>query len=286
MIKILLIVLSVLPLSILRGFGGVLGRMVYRFDTSYRARLERNAGFAGLLQPNFGRESAAHMGRGVLELAHIWTHRVDALLPKVKVTGWDTVLKAQALGRGVLMLTPHVGAFELLSLWIGQRAPFTAMYRPPKVATLGAAMLSGRQKFNVNMASADVKGIRTMLRALKKGELVGLLPDQVPSGGADGVVIPVFGQPALSMTLSAKLVRQTDAVLVAMCAVRVDAPHRFEITFNVVDFMPTGEAIADTNHINQLMESLIMQHPEQYLWAYNRYKGVPPQNSVLQESNK
>lgn len=168
LIKFLLVLLSVFPLSVLRMLGGFFGRVVYHLDSKYRNRLDANAQFAGFIQSDFGALSAAHMGQGVLELAHIWTGKVDGLLSRVKVTGWDDVLKAQANGRGVLMLTPHVGAFELLSLWIGQRMPFTAMYRPPKVAALGAVMIKGRQKFNVNMASADIKGIRAMLRASKK----------------------------------------------------------------------------------------------------------------------
>ena len=275
MIKVLLRFLSCLPLTFLHALGAMLGRLAYRFDARYRTRLQTNAAYAGYNSPAFWRSAAEHMGRSVIELAYIWTPRVDALLPQVKVLGWDAVMQAKARGHGVLMLTPHVGAFELLSLWIGQREPFTAMYRPPKQAMVGEAMLAGRQKFNVNMASADVKGIRTMLRALKKGELVGLLPDQVPNEAAEGVIIQVFGQPALNMTLPAKLLRQTDAVLVTMFARRVDAPHRFEIEFNVIDFTASGDAVDDALRINVLMEDVIRQTPEQYLWAYNRYKRVP-----------
>ena len=215
------------------------------------------------------------MGRSVLELAHIWTWRIDALLPKVKVTGWEAVQKVQDSGLGVLMLTPHIGAFELLSLWIGQRAPFTAMYRPPKQAMIAEAMLSGRQKYQVKMASADVKGIRAMLRALKNGELVGLLPDQVPNTQGDAVLVDVFGAPAWTMTLPSKLLRQTGAALVTMSARRVSASHRYEIDFQVVEFIPTSDMAVDATRVNELMAEVIRQAPEQYLWGYNRYKGVP-----------
>ncbi|TDR32144.1 lysophospholipid acyltransferase family protein [Hydromonas duriensis] len=280
MAKAFLRFLSFFPLTWLHCLGAVLGRWVYRFDKRYRTRLQTNATYAGYEGEEFWQSAAAHMGRGVIELAHIWTPRVDALLPLVQVKGWDAVMQAKAQGRGVLMLTPHVGAFELLSLWIGQREPFTAMYRPPKYAVLGQMMLSGRQKFNVNMASADVKGIRVMLRALKNKELVGLLPDQVPNESADGVVVPVFGQPALSMTLPAKLVRQTNAALVTMFARRVEAAHRFEIEFKVVEFTVSGDAQEDASRINALMEEVIRQTPEQYLWAYNRYKRLPTPTGV------
>lgn len=267
--------MSILPLSVLHRFGALLGRLVYRFDKRYRQRLQTNARFAGYDSQAFHRSAAEHMGRSVLELSHVWTSRIEKVLPQVTVKGWDEVLAAKSQNHGILMLTPHVGAFEMLCLWIGQRESFTAMYRPPKFKSLADAMLSGRQKFNVNMASADVKGIRTMLRALKNGELVGLLPDQVPNASADGVIIPVFGQPALSMTLPAKLLRQTGAKLVVMFARRVNEPHRFEIEFQVVDFEVSGDAVDDASRINALMEDIIRETPEQYLWAYNRYKRLP-----------
>ena len=273
-VKWLLRCLSILPLSVLRVIGGWGGRLVYRFDERYRKRLQINATRAGFDTPEFWTDAAAHMGQSVMELAHIWTPRVDGLLKKTQVKGWDDVLAAQAQGKGVLMLTPHIGAFELLSLWIGQQASFTAMYRPPKQAYIADAMLTGRQKFNVQMASADVKGIRTMLRALKNGELVGLLPDQVPGSKGEAVIVDVFATPALTMTLPAKLLKQTGSALVTMYARRVDAPHRFEIEFKVVDFVASTDAVDNATRINDLMERVIRAEPTQYLWGYNRYKNV------------
>lgn len=273
--------LSYVPLSVLHVVGGWLGRLVYAVDKTYRLRLQVNASRAGFDSPQFWSDAAAHMGRGVVELAHLWTARVNDLLLRVRVTGWDDVLAAQARGKGVLMLTPHIGAFELLSLWIGQQARFTAMYRPPKKVFLAAAMLAGRQKFNVHMASADIKGIRTMLRALKNGELVGLLPDQVPGSSGEAVVADVFGTPALTMTLPAKLLKQTEATLVVMYARRVTEKHGFEIDFKVVDFLLSGDAVTDATRINELMAQLIMVAPEQYLWGYNRYKNTEKYNVVV-----
>jgi KDO2-lipid IV(A) lauroyltransferase len=259
---------------VLHVLGGWLGRFAARIDKRYGARLAQNASQAGFTSSQFTSDSAAHMGRSVLELSHIWTWRIDALLPKVKVTGWENVQKIRDSGQGVLMLTPHIGAFELLSLWIGLRAPFTAMYRPPKQTMIAQAMLDGRQKYQVKMASADIKGIRTMLRALKNGELVGLLPDQVPNAQGDAVLVDVFGAPAWTMTLPSKLLRQTGAALVVMSAKRVSKPHRYEIDFQVVDFMPSLDMAADATRVNELMELIIRRAPEQYLWGYNRYKGV------------
>ena len=274
-IRFLMGLLSLLPLAVLRGLGAWVGRMVYRFDKKYARSIQTNASIAGYDSPDFWLKNAAHVGSGGAELAYLWSSKVTQIIPKVKVTGWDAVEQLRAQGRGILMLTPHMGAFELLSLWIGAHAPFVAMYRQPRIAAVESIMLAGRERFDVQMATADIKGIRVMLRHLKNKGLVGLLPDQVPDGQGEAVVADVFGRPAMTMTLPAKLLRQTGAGLVIMFAKRVAAPHRFELYFEVVDAAMTGEPAIDALTINQYMEKLIRMAPEQYLWNYNRYKRLP-----------
>lgn len=274
-VRLLMWFLSLLPLSALRGLGALIGRMAYRFDKKYARSIQTNASIAGYDSPDFWLKNAAHVGSGGAELAYLWSSKVTQIIPKVKVTGWDAVEQLRAQGRGILMLTPHMGAFELLSLWIGARAPFVAMYRQPRVAAVESIMLAGRERFDVQMATADIKGIRVMLRHLKNNGLVGLLPDQVPNKQGEAVVADVFGQPAMTMTLPAKLLRQTGAGLVIMFAKRVDAPHQFELYFEVVDAPMSGEPALDALTINKHMEKLIRMAPEQYLWNYNRYKRLP-----------
>lgn len=273
-VRLLMWFLSLLPLSALRGLGALIGRMAYRFDKKYARSIQTNASIAGYDSPDFWLKNAAHVGSGGAELAYLWSSKVTQIIPKVKVTGWDAVEQLRAQGRGILMLTPHMGAFELLSLWIGARAPFVAMYRRPRIAAVESIMLAGRERFDVQMATADIKGIRVMLRHLKNKGLVGLLPDQVPNKQGEAVVADVFGQPAMTMTLPAKLLRQTGAGLVIMFAKRVNAPHQFELYFEVVDAPMSGEPAADALTINGYMEKLIRMAPEQYLWNYNRYKGL------------
>ena len=274
-IRFLMGLLSLLPLGVLRSLGAWTGRMVYRFDAKYAHSIQTNASIAGYDSPDFWLKNAGHVGQGAAELAYLWSSKVNQIVPHVKVTGWEAVEQLRAQGRGILMLTPHMGAFELLSLWIGAHAPFVAMYRQPRIAAVESIMLAGRERFDVQMATADIKGIRVMLRHLKNKGLVGLLPDQVPDGQGEAVVADVFGRPAMTMTLPAKLLRQTGAGLVIMFAKRVAAPHQFELYFEVVDAAMTGDAATDALTINQYMEKLIRMAPEQYLWNYNRYKRLP-----------
>lgn len=278
LIRVLLRVLSWLPLSWLYALGAGVGALVYRWDKKYAQVIRENAAVAGYTDEAFCIENAREAGRGGAELGYAWSPKAEQLLTQVKVIGWDEVMNVHAQGRGVVLLTPHMGAFEVLSLWIGRRAPFIAMYRAPRFLAFESVMLAGRERFGVQMATADIKGIRMMLRHLKTGGMVGLLPDQVPGGQGDGVIVPFFGKPALTMTLPAKLIKQTGAGLVVMFAKRVrerNSPHRFELYFEVVNESLPSVAEEAAVLINHHMERLIRMAPEQYLWSYKRYKRLP-----------
>ena len=277
MIRFFLWLMSLLPLSWLYALGALGGRLVYRFDRQYAQRLRENASQAGYTDKQFWLANAAESGRGGAELAYLWSDKVNLLMPKIKVFGWEAVEQLHAQGRGLLMLTPHMGAFELISIWIGARIPFMAMYRQPKFAASESVMLAGRERLGVEMATADLKGVRMLLRHLKQGKVVGLLPDQVPSGQGEFALVDWFGRPAKTMTLPVKLLHQTGAGLVVMFAKRVHREkHRFELYFEVVDVPDSGDLSTDVQTINNHMELLVRMAPEQYLWNYNRYKGAPP----------
>ena len=124
MIRFLFWLMSLLPLNWLYALGGWGGRMVYRLDRQYAQRLAENATQAGYDAPDFWLNNSAESGRGGVELAYLWSDEVKKLLPNVKVTGWEAVERLHAQGRGMVMLTPHMGAFEVLSLWIGLRVPY------------------------------------------------------------------------------------------------------------------------------------------------------------------
>lgn len=274
MVRLLLGIMSVVPLSVLYFFGAWGGKVAYRFDQKFARMIQENAAQAGYDTPGFYLENAAQAGRGGAELVHLWSERVRALLPLVKVTGWERVEQALAQGKGMVLLTPHMGSFEMLSLWIGTKIPFMAMYRQPKVQAVEAAMIAGRERLGVQMATADLKGIRMLLKHLKKGHMLGLLPDQVPGHQGEFVLADWFGKSAKTMTLPVKLLQQSGAGLVLAFGKRVNASHRFELYFEVIDPPNESDIQSDVQWINMQMERLIRMAPEQYVWSYNRYKGA------------
>ena len=120
------------------------------------------------------------------------------------------------------------------------------------------------------MAPADPRGVRMLVRALKRGEAVGILPDQTPTAG-EGVWAPFFGKPAYTMTLAHRLHRLTGAPVVALFAERLPRGSGYRLRLHEIGDLPEDATQAATR-INAAIEQLIALAPTQYLWGYNRYK--------------
>ena len=212
--------LARLPLSALHRLGAMLGRLTYAASGTYAARTRDNLRQAGIA-PELLPAAIAEAGKGLTELPWIWGRAYDEVLSKVReCIGLEHIEAAQAQGRGIIFLTPHLGCFEISALYAAQRIPITSLYRPPRIGFLEGVMRAGRERGQAKLAKADVGGVRLLYKALKRGEAVGLLPDQVPSRG-EGEWTGFFGRPAYTMTLAARLVQQTGAALLLIWAERL-----------------------------------------------------------------
>lgn len=261
--------LSHLSLPFLHAAGTLLGWLVYLVSPSYRTRLLANLRQAGFLAHR--RAVIAESGKSILELAYIWCAPPARVLATAKVENWQLVQAALDGGKGVILLTPHLGCFEIIAQAIAARIPLTALYRPPRKAALKPLMEGARARHNLLLAPANLAGVRTLLKTLKKGGAIGLLPDQVPQQG-EGVWANFFGKPAYTMTLSAKLHQMTGAPIIVSHAERLPGGRGY-----VIRFTPFGQSMGATPQqqagaINAAMEQLIAHYPAQYFWSYNRYK--------------
>ncbi len=278
--------LSRWPLAVLHPLGSLLGWLAYLLSPSYRRRLKAHTQAVGM--GTWQRWAAvAHAGKMVGELPRLWGRpRDQALGDTVKWANPEAVDQALAEGRGLLLLTPHLGCFEITAQAYAERfgglKPITALYRPAKQAWLAEMMRESRNRPGMLTSPATLSGVRNMLRALKKGETVGLLPDQVPPEGM-GVWTDFFGRPAYTMTMAAKLVAQTRCAVVLLRGERLGLQarwrlgcdyivHATRVPPDVEQVLASGDAAQSAAAVNRLMEDMIMQAPEQYLWGYNRYK--------------
>lgn len=279
--------LSRWPLGLLHLAGGVMGWVVYFGSPTYRRRFKANIAQANV--PAAARRRAiGEAGRMLMELPCLWrADALEVLEGRISCTGLEHIDAAHEAGRGLVLLTPHLGCFEITAQAYAQRyarrhGPITVLYRPARKAWLRELVAESRHKPGlISAAPATLAGVRQMIRALRRGETIGLLPDQVPPEGM-GAWAPFFGKPVYTMTLAARLVQQTGASVLLIWGERLPRGDGY-----IVHVEPFGEPLpADPEAqaesaaaVNRAMERLIMQRPDQYLWGYNRYK-MPRQPDV------
>jgi len=274
--------LSLLSMSLLHNLGALLGCLVYAGSPTYRRHLKQNAALAGFSGRRFCLAVAAEAGKTILELPKIWLRQSDEIVARVvRVSGWELVEAAwngNGHRHGILFLTPHLGCFEITAQYYASRRPITVLYRPPKLAWL-ERVVQGRRNDRLNLAAADLGGVRALMKALRRGEAIGLLPDQVPGKG-EGVWAPFFGRPAYTMTLAARLA-ETGATVLLAYAERLAYGAGYHQKLRRLSGALAGTLEERVQQINQDLEKLILECPEQYLWGYNRYKvpagSLPPE---------
>jgi Kdo2-lipid IVA lauroyltransferase/acyltransferase len=272
------------PLWFLHVLGSALGWATYWASPSYRNRFNENLRQAGVSSAE-AKQAVAAAGRMVAELPYLWLRPANQLItPQLKWQGLTLIEQALKNKRGVVMLTPHMGCFEVTAqaiaqVFAAQFGPITVLYRPARKPLLRKLMDESRARPGVSTAPATLSGVRQMMRALRRGEVVGLLPDQVPPEGM-GVWAPFFGKPAYTMTLAARLIQQTGAIPLLIWGERLAKGTGYTVHVSELgETLPSheGESTEEIQTksaaiINRAMERLIRQCPQQYLWGYHRYK--------------
>lgn len=283
MLLFLFRLLASVPLPVLHAIGRVVGRIVYALPGKYRDRLQANARQAGYNSPAFARAAAAQAGAMIMELPKVWLRDTESL-SKVVTDDDEVVKSALAEGRGILYLTPHLGCFEITARYLTQHGPITVMYRPPRKPVLAPVMDAARNTSGLKAVPANMQGVREFVRALKRGEAVGMLPDQVPTQG-DGVWAPFFGRQAYTMTLAGKLAAQTGVAVILTAGERLPHGQGWRIHYVRLPEPLPADPAAQAQLINEAMEALIRRFPTQYLWSYKRYKvpegASPPPSTGL-----
>jgi len=277
--------LSIFPLPVLHFLGVVLGYLVYALSPKYRKRMRSNMALAGY--ENKLDVALREAGKNIMELPLIWLGKPERLAAKVTLENWEIAQAAIDAKKGVIFLTPHLGCFELAGQSIVSRTKMTVLYRQPKKEALKPLLEDARASSGMRLAPANLSGVRALVKALKRGEAIGLLPDQVPQEG-DGVWADFFGKPAYTMTLSAKLAAMTGAPIILTYAERLPFGRGFIQRFVPFEESLDGDSAQQARAINTAMEKLIAKAPSQYFWSYHRYKkpdGVAGPDDIRVQEN-
>lgn len=263
--------MSALPLWLAHAVGWSLGWLVFAVSGVYRQRFLANARQAGMDWWQWW-GAVGESGKLVAELPRLWLGRPVT----VQWDGARYVEEALALGRGVVFLTPHLGCFEVAAQAYAQRygqssQPMTVLFRPPRQPWLRTLVTTARTRPGLRTAPTTLAGVKQLIKALKKGESLGLLPDQVPPLGM-GVWVPFFGREAYTMTLAVRLAQQTGAVVLMAWGERLAWGRGYRVHVQPLTVALPADVAQAASVINEALEALIRSRPQQYLWGYARYK--------------
>ena len=267
-------VLSWMPLPVLHAMGWLLGWLSFGLSVRYRRRLFAHAAQAGYPR-QVALASVGESGKLVAELPRLWLGRP---VP-VSWVGAEHIEATQQQSAGVLFLTPHLGCFEITAQAYAQRFgaqhPMTVLFRPARQPWLRDLVAGARQRPGLFAAPTTLAGVKQLIKALKAGQAVGLLPDQVPPEG-QGVWAPFFGRDAYTMTLSGRLAQAGRVQILLSWGERLSWGRGYRV--HVRPFEPlnggplSNDPLEAAAQINRAMEALVRECPAQYLWSYNRYK--------------
>ncbi|MFS8136652.1 MAG: lauroyl acyltransferase [Thermomonas sp.] len=278
--------LARLPWSWLRTLADAIASWWIRVDAREARVARRNLELAmpqldAAARTALHREILCTTARQALETLRLWTRPAQRNLADiVEFHGVDLFDAALADGRGLIVAAPHMGNWELLNQWLAMKTPLAILYRPPESAT-GEAFLRlvrANASGQVEQVRAEASGVRTLLKRLQKGGVIGILPDQQPKVG-DGEFAPFFDVQALTMTLLGRLASRSGArVLVAWCE-RLPAPSSPRFALHIQEVPPeltstnSRESVAA---LNATIEAIARRDMAQYQWTYKRYTLRPP----------
>ncbi|MCW8839580.1 MAG: lysophospholipid acyltransferase family protein [Gammaproteobacteria bacterium] len=281
LLRLLVRLLALLPLPLLHGTGSVLGSLAALFPNRNRRITLRNL---ALCFPELSEQQRARWlvlslretAKAATETALMWRIGPQRLKRLVRgVEGEPLLREAITRGKGVIIASPHLGSWELIGQYLQLQHPLTSMYKPAKNVALDRVMHEGRSHLGMQLAPTDTGGIRILLAALRRGELIGILPDQNPRSGA-GVFAPFFGITTDTMTLLPKLAARSGAPVLVAYAERLGWGRGYRIHFLPVDgsVHDRDETVAAAA-LNRAIETAVRQTPTQYAWSYKRFRRRP-----------
>lgn len=280
-IKIVLHAVAVLPLPVIHSLGCLLGwtlalvpNRLHR-DTLTNIKLclpELNP----VRQRRLARKSLVETGKAMLETGALWfRHGPRALQLIRRIEGHELVQAALEQGRGVILATPHLGAWEAAGLYGAATFNMTCLYRPLRIPELEGLVRSARNRLGANYVPATPGGIRSLCNTLKQGGTIAMLPDQEPRSGA-GIFAAFFNSPAWTMTLLARMASRSGAPVIFAWCERLRRGQGYILHFSAAPDQVCSRNLKQATHaMNRAIEELVRRCPSQYQWGYRRFRTRP-----------
>ncbi|MCW5589268.1 MAG: hypothetical protein KIT27_06345 [Legionellales bacterium] len=270
--------LARLPYGVLLRLGQKLGRLAYRVDKRTRLITRKNiqACFPTLppaAQQELVLKSFESSGMGMMETLMSWWKPNHTLTPQLDIHGLEEVTRAHQAGKGVILLCAHLASLEIIGTLLARHYSFAVMYNRFKHPLL--EKINHQHLTKTYTKAIAREQLREFLRCLKNNEMIFYTPD-IDAAIHTGVFAPFFGVAAYTLTTTAKIVAKTGAKIIPCAFYRRDDLQGYEVWLHpALNDFPSNDELADATHINQVLETLIKPHPEQYFWQYKRFKTRP-----------
>jgi KDO2-lipid IV(A) lauroyltransferase len=277
-IKLLLRFFALLPLPLNHKLGSLVGLLIFLLPTRARKVTLTNLSLCFPDMPEkerkqLAKKSLKETGKSLTEMGPFWLWNKKRLCRLIRqVSGLEVLQQAVQKDKGILFLTPHLGAWEITTLYYSGKHPLTCLYRPPKIQALEPLIRNARERFGVKLEPINAQGIRSIYRALARKETVGILPDQDPGKNA-GIFAPFLGVEANTMVLASRMVQKTGAQVIFVFAERLAHGKGYHLHFLEGPAEIYDEQIeVSATAMNRGVETCIAMKPEQYQWSYKRFK--------------
>ncbi len=271
--------MSLFSLKAARNIGRALGCCAYLANTRlYKTSLTN----IQLCFPELGaqgckdlaRHSLIHTGMTLAECGPVWRWPVDKIMREIQdIEGLDLIQDSRNLGLGVILIGPHHGNWELMGLYLSTLGACSQLYQAPKHKDLDALLYAARSRGGAKMHPANNRGVAALLTALRQGEMVGILPDQIPVAGG-GEFTSFFGNDAYTMTLIPRLIQKTGAKAFLTYAKRIDKGFKIIIKEPNLDIYAKHMQTSLLG-LSKTIEATVKDEPEQYQWEYKRFRYQP-----------
>lgn len=267
-----------LPLGLLHRIGAGVGLLIATWPNKQRRNALINI---GLCFPELDRQAQRELrtrnlrefGKTYLEIGYLWLRPAGQVLSLVREVRGSELLERRN-GKGLIVLSPHLGAWELAGLHLAAQGPTAIFYKPQKY--LDDLILASRARSGAELAPITAKGIRILVQALERGDYVGILPDQEPKADKGAVFAPFFGIPAFTMLLVNRLARRTGAPVIFMFAQRLEGNRGFRMhCIPAPAGIDSADDIEAATALNRGIEQCVSICPEQYVWPYKRFRRRP-----------
>ncbi len=281
LLRLLLVLTAGLPLTTARRLGRWFGSCYYAVGVRGRHVAATNI---RLVYPELTEHEQDQLVRATLqetgvlafEMGHVWAQPWEQMQRLIVETeGVDLVETALKEGRGVIVLGPHLGNWEVLGLHLATLGEMVALFEPPKIESLGPIIKEARERSGGRLVPTTARGLADLAKSVKAGGISGILPDQVPDSPAGGINVPFMGIDCATATLGCNLIKRSRAIAFMGAAYRV--AHGFRVCYRAApEAIYLDDSKVALTAMNAAVEDLICGHEAQYQWQYKRFRLQPP----------